>query len=251
MRSLVLAQHHEDWFAYRCANDGVVKLTGVTLDDAAEVCTQINGTGFTEEVARIRLSAEAFQISIGRIASAVLAQADLDGHQPVRGSGRRAIVAGPKTLKCNNKLEATAILAADALERPIAELFGGALDGDNTWQTEKDAEQWVRDTFSAESPVYRAALQRSMEAAEGLCPTALFRLNAFLANPEVAYTIPTTVLTEICIHSGGAVVIESTDTPAVALATTAAPCNVAVGAEWPPMVRVRATEGETLKVSVV
>ena len=252
----LLQRHHEEWFAYRCADAGVRKLTGASLQDAAEVCTAISGAGFTEEIAAIRPVSDAFELAVGRIANAVLEQCDLANSEitPVRGSSRGTLVVGDRQIKCN-RLEATAILAADALYRPTQALFGKMLDGENTWQTPAEGEKWVRETLSPTAPAYLAAKKASLEGATSLKPTALFNINGFMSkNSSSIYSFPTTVVSEITCTAKGepvAIMIESTDDEPVEIATGETPAVFAVGADWPPTIRVRSLTACSLSVVVV
>ena len=247
----LLKGHHEHWFAYTCANRGLTKLTGASLEEAAAVCTQVNGTGFTEEVENLSKQSTAFDLTVGRIARAVLDQANLKGKQPMRGDQRNVLLVDGKRIKCN-KLEATAILASDALTRPLDTLFGSVLDGDNTWQTEKDGEEWVRATFSPTAEPYKAALQSSYEAAQSLKPTALFHINAFISkNKSSSVTFPVTAVSEICIKSEGELVVETVDDEPSELARASGSASVHVHPDWPPTVRVRSSADEPVALSVL
>jgi hypothetical protein len=247
----LLHKHHDDWFAHTCATRGLTKLTGATLEDAAAVCTQINGTGFTEEIEDIGRGANAFTLAVGRIAKAVLEQADIKGNRPERGSARNTIVVDGKEIKCN-KLEATAILASDALTRPIDKLFGSVLDGDNTWKTEKDGEAWVRTTFSPDSECYLSARMASFEAAEALKPTALFHINAFITkNTSSSFTFPLTVVSEICVETDEDFRVETVDAPPAELTRGDGKTTIKVEESWPAMVRVRSGSGQPIALSVL
>ena len=232
------------------------KLTGATLQEAAEVCTAISGAGFTEEIASIRPVAGAFELAVGRIADAVLEQADLveSEIQPTRGSNRSTILVGDRQIKCN-RLEATAILAADALYRPVLSLFGQTLAGDNTWQTPAEGEAWVRATLSPTAEPYLEAKKASYDGALGLKPTALFNINGFIKkNPSTIYTFPTTVVSDITCSVEGeevAVAVESTDEEPVEIVAGTTPITFAVTADWPPTVRVRSLAARPLAVVVV
>lgn len=247
----LLERHHEEWFAYTCANHGLEKLTGATLNDAAAVCTQVNGTGFTEEVASLANGSNAFDLAVARIARAVLDQANLQGKHPQRGEGRNVLVVDGEAVKCN-KLEATAIIASDGLTRPINELYGETLDGENTWQTEKDGEEWVRATFSPDSAKYMAAQRASFMAAQSLKPTAIFHINAFVAkNKSSSVTFPLSAVSEICIKGEGEVVIETDEEASSEIARQRGPSNIEIGIDWPPTVRVRSAAGEPIALSVL
>lgn len=252
----LLQTHHADWFAYSCADMGVLKLTGGTLREAAEVCTAISGTGFTEEIESLQPVREAFDLAVSRIADAVLGQADLvdSAVQPVRGKGRSTILVGERHIKCN-RLEATAILAADSLRRPILNLFGATLDGENTWQTAADGEKWVRETLSPEAKQFLAAKKLSYEGALSLKPTALYNINCFIAkNPSSIYSFPTTVVSDItCTVEGppAIVTVESTATEPLLLTTGETPVSFKIGADWPPTVRIRTSDARPLGVVVV
>ena len=247
----LLKGHHEHWFAYTCANRGLAKLTGASLEEAAAVCTQINGTGFTEEVANLTRQSTAFDLAVGRIARAVLDQANLKGRQPMRGDQRNVLVVDGERIKCN-KLEATAIMASDALTRPLSTLFGSVLDGENTWQTEKDGEEWVRATFSPTAEPYMAALQSSYEAALSLKPTARFHINAFISqNKTSSVTFPATAVSEICIKSEGDLVVETVDDEPSELARASGSATIQVHTDWPPTVRVRSAAAEPDALSVL
>jgi hypothetical protein len=247
----LLARHHEDWFAYRCANYGVSALTGATLKEASAVCTRINGTGFTEAIDALDSTSEAFDLAVTRIATAVLEMVDLQGERPERGPKRNSIVAGARVIKCN-KLQAVAVLAADRLMRPVEGLFGTTLTGENDWHSEGDAEAWVRRTLSPDSPTYTAARDESRTAAEALRPTALFKLNDFMhRNESSSYTFPTSVVSEIAVSAAATILVESVTTPAVEVARAVGPHSFAVDAEWPAMVRVRSEEAVPIALTVV
>ena len=254
----LLQSHHADWFAYRCANTGVEKLTGATLKEAAEVCTAISGAGFTEEIEGIRPVVEAFEVAVGRISAAVLKQAGLSeaDPQPVRGANRTTILVGDKKVKCN-RLEATAIMAADSLRRPVEALFGNMLTGENTWQTAADGEAWVRATLSPTSADFIAAKRKSYDGALGLKATSLFNINAFVSqNPTAIYTFPTSTVSEITCTVDGestAVTVESSAAGAspAEIASGMTPVTFNVTCEWPPSVRVRCLADQPLRVVVV
>lgn len=253
----LLHVHHQEWFAYRCTDKAVRELTGASLQEAAEVCTSINGAGFTEEVNEMETAASAFDLAVGRIAKAVLEESGLalDGPRPRRGKNRSSLVVDDDRAIKLTRLQVTATLGADSLFRPIAALFGSVLKGENAWQTAADGDKWVRTTFSPTAAPYVAALQESLVGAETLKPTALFRINAFIAESRASMcTFPTTVVTEIACAGGDegtAILVEAADATARLLGSGASPITFAVQPDWPAMVRVRSKSTTPLQVQVI